>query len=313
MRSDVKHPEPTYSRFGINNSFPINVILMQPTTNHETFLERSDYVDFESSSSLRTWPFSVSEKTFFVDPTIFSRNSDYFRILMESKVFIEGADRILRIQDESPEDVLTMITVISPNSLGLYPDAIDEQNVCTVLRLCDKYLMTNLKQNCIDFLREYRPDCQPLAEVFHLFYHLCFSLNAEYEHDVLLADVAIDAMFICLSELSNPLNVAQFYRFLTKLQLKNAADKKRENVKRVADAVLHGGAIFRHRISFNEEVQGLGCHQCSMRPPTRQSRAKSRKPFVLSLCKSCNREVCVKCRRGLCSRLFEEWINELRS
>ncbi|EGT43784.1 hypothetical protein CAEBREN_23065 [Caenorhabditis brenneri] len=309
-RTDIQ--ELTHSRFGINYNFPINVILMQPTTRHETFLERSDYVDFESKSRLRNWPISVKNKTYFVDPAIFSKNSDYFRILMGNKFFMEGAVRLLKIQDESPEDILTLITVISPNSLGLYPDPIDERNVCTVLRLCDKYLMPNLKQNCVDFLREYRPGAQSLPEVFHLFYHLCFSLNAEYVHDPSLADAAVEAMFTCLSDLSNPLNISQFYKFLTRLQQKGG-DKNIENVKRVADAVLHGGAIFRHRISFNEEVQGLGCHQCSMRPRNRQSRSKNRKPFVLSLCKSCNREVCVQCRRSLCSRLFEEWINELRS
>lgn len=312
MRAHTRVQQAAHSRFGINDNYPVNVILMQPTTSHETFLERSDYVDFESTSKLRNWPISVGEKTFFVDPAIFSRNSDYFRILMGNKFFIESAVGMLRIQDESPEDILTLITVISPNCLGLYPDVIDEKNICTVLRLCDKYLMTNLKQNCVDFLREYHPETRLQTDVFHLFYHLCFSLNAEYEHDYELADAAVETMFNCLSALSNPTNVAEFYKFLTKLQRKSS-DKESENVKRVADAVLHGGAIFKHRISFNEEVQGLGCNQCSMRPRTRQSRSKHRKPFILSLCKSCNREVCVQCRHSLCSRLFEEWINELRS
>uniref|UniRef100_A0A1I7UQF2 BTB domain-containing protein n=1 Tax=Caenorhabditis tropicalis TaxID=1561998 RepID=A0A1I7UQF2_9PELO len=322
-----KVQEPTHSRFGINNNFPIDVILMQPTTSHETFLERSDYVDFESRSRLRNWPISVGEKIFYVDAAIFSKHSEYFRILMENTTFVENTNGLLKIQDESPEDILTLISVLSPNSLGLYPDAIDERNVCKVLRLSDKYLMGNLKHNCIDYLREYRPNAQCLSDTFHLFYHLCFSLNVEYEHDATLADVAIEAMYSCLSELSNPQNVSDFYQFLLNLQ-KSSSQDEIVNLKRVADAVLHGGAIFRHRISFNEEVQGLGCHQCSMRPRTRQSRSKNSihhfsikyilvifpgKPFILSLCKSCNREVCAQCRRSLCPSLFEEWINELRS
>lgn len=285
---------------------------MQPTTSHETFLEGSDYVDFESTSKLRNWPIIVGNQKYFVDPAIFARNSDYFRILMENKFFLEGAIKQLNILDESPEDILKLITVISPNSLGLYPDVIDEQNVCTVLRLCDKYLMTNLKQNCVDYLKDYNPDSREPTDIFHLFYHLCFSLNAEYEHDHSLADVALEAMFVCLVELFNSTNVTKFYRFLIELQRKSG-EKDSENLKRVTDAVLHGGSIFKHRISFSEEVQGLGCHQCSMRPPARQSRSKNRKSFVLYLCKSCNREVCVQCRRSLCSRLFEDWINELRS
>uniref|UniRef100_A0A8R1DK05 BTB domain-containing protein n=1 Tax=Caenorhabditis japonica TaxID=281687 RepID=A0A8R1DK05_CAEJA len=302
------------TRFGINNNnFPVNIILMQPTTSHETFLDGSDYVDFESSSRSRNWPISVGEKTFFVDPIIFSRNSDYFRILMENKSFLEGAIGLLTIHDESPEDIYTLITAISPNCLGLYPDSINERNVCTVLRLCDKYLMPNLKRNCIDYLIEYHPVSQAVSEVFFLFYQLCFSLNSEYDHDVVLADVAVDTMFVCLVELCSPTNITEFTRLLFDLQKKGGSAKDIKNVKRVADAVFHGGALFRHRISFNEEVQGLGCHQCSMLPPIRQSRSKNRKPFVLSLCKSCNREVCVHCRRKLCQRLFEEWINELRS
>lgn len=305
--------EQMQSRFGIKDSFPVNVILMQPTTSHETFLERSDYVDFEATSKLRNWPICVGDKRFFVDPTIFARNSDYFRIIMENTFFVEGAIRQLRIRDETADDVRTLISVISPNSLGMYPDPIDERNIATVLRLCDKYLMTNLKHSCIDFLREYRPDPHTASEAFHLFYELCFTLNAEYEHDATLVDVALETMYNCLSELTNPANITNFQVYLVELKRQQTSDKDAENVKRVADSVLHGGAIFRHRISFNEEVQGLGCHQCSMRPPTRQSRSKNRRPFVLSLCKSCNREVCVQCRRRLCPRLFEDWINELRT
>lgn len=44
---------------------------------------------------------------------------------MENKFFLEGAIKQLNILDESPEDILKLITVISPNSLGLYPDVID--------------------------------------------------------------------------------------------------------------------------------------------------------------------------------------------
>lgn len=313
MRIIRKCKEQTEAKFGVNNSYPVNVILMQPTTSHETFLERSDYVDFESTSKLRNWPICVGEKRFFVDPTIFSRNSDYFRVLMGNTYFVEGADRQLRIQDETAEDVRTLITVISPNSLGMYPDPIDERNVCTVLRLCDKYLMTNLKQNCVDFLREYRPDPHTASEAFHLFYELCFSLDAEYEHDETLADVAFQTMYNCLAELTSPSNIVGFQEYLVELTKERSDEDSGEYVKRIADAVLHGGIIFGHRISFTEEVQGLGCHQCSMRPPTRQSRSKHRRPFCLALCKSCNREVCVQCRRSLCPRLFEDWINELRS
>ncbi|CAI2353493.1 unnamed protein product [Caenorhabditis sp. 36 PRJEB53466] len=301
-----------HPRFGVNNNYPINIILMQPTTSHETFLQGSDYVDFEAPSKLRNWPIAVDDKVFFVDQAIFSRNSDYFRTMMENKSFLEGAIGLLRIHDETPDDIHTLITVISPNCLGLYPDAIDEENVCTVLRLCDKFLMANLKQNCIDFLQDYRPQSKSVCDVFSLFYKLCFSLNAEYDHDEILESLAVQAMFVCLDELVTPSKILEFSNLLTRLQTEKGL-KDRKNVKRVADAVHPGGALFRHRISFNEEVQGLGCHQCSMRPPARQSRSKNRKPFILSLCRSCGREVCVQCRRKLCRRLFEEWINELRS
>ena len=94
--------------------------------------------------------------------------------------------------------------------------------------------------------------------MFHLFYQLCFSLNAEYEHDPTLADAAVEAvgdtenklsknlscfqMFSCLAVLSDPMNIAEFHKFLLKLQ-RNSNDKDSENVKRVADSILHGYII----------------------------------------------------------------------
>lgn len=74
---------------------------------------------------------SVGDKMFFVDPIIFSRNSDYFRILIGNKCFLEGTIGLLQIKDESPKDIHTLVSVISPNVLGLYPTPIDGLKIVT--------------------------------------------------------------------------------------------------------------------------------------------------------------------------------------
>ncbi|CAB3397119.1 unnamed protein product [Caenorhabditis bovis] len=294
-----------YSRYSQMTNFPVNVILIQPTTSHETFPTDSDYVDFEAPSKYRTYPIHVMDKTFYVDSHVFSKNSDFFRAVMNNTRFIEGSLGKIEIFDEKPEDILTLIRVVSPNYLALYPTEVCESNICTVLRLCDKYLFGNLKSSCLDFLENYDPSVRPLHSVLYLFYSLAFKLHID--HDQELSMLLNVVHYSCLTELLKPSNIAEMLKIRNDMMKEDMSKFRNQIIKKIVDAVLQGNAIFEHRLSFNEEVQGLGCQQCMKLPSNR------RKPFVLCLCKACGREVCVQCRKKPCWNMFEEWLNELRS
>ncbi|CAI5452317.1 unnamed protein product [Caenorhabditis angaria] len=282
------------------SQFPINVILIQPYYDHETFPSLSDLVDFESTSKHRQFPIHVKDKVFYIDAELFAKHSDYFKTMFENKYFKESSQGKLEIFDETPEDIHQLITAISPNYLGLYPDDVTEQNVCTLLRLCDKYLVSNLKQCSMDFLNDYDASKRPLDLVLRLLHQLCFSLQACYDHDEILKENANLAMYSCLNELMKPANSKEFFK------LRAEMSNEDKNLQKIFDAIIRSNAIFEHRLSYDEEVQGLGCHQCSKR--TRVTRFNHGKSLMLSLCKCCNQEIIFQFTGILILHLLEPQI-----
>ncbi|CAD6186598.1 unnamed protein product [Caenorhabditis auriculariae] len=276
-------------------TLPVNVLLSLPTREHECFLnDYSDKVNFEASTYCRNFPLYVRGKLFYVDKAIFSANSEFFKAMMDSDRFLEGALGRIEINDESPEDILTLIRAISPNYLGLYPDAVDESNVCSLLRLCDKYLFLNLKENCLDYLQNYEASERSTKLIFRLFCQICSMKWDVCNFEEL--EIVSKAVRNCLDELLRYRSVERLAEIRQKLH--------DERKIKICEAILKGNVLFSHRLSFREEVQGLTCQCCS-----RIRSFKSVKRLIF--CNSCLKEVCNECRRTPCWTLIDECYRAL--
>lgn len=247
-------------------------------------LDENDCVDFRSPCEARPFPLYVENTVFYVRPETLAARSPVFRTMLLSKNFSEGRDGFARIQDESTEDIECLLQSICPFYLALYPKVVNAQTLPILMRFADKYLISALTDSCIFFLAKSSfTDLSPqlLINIFRVVREQ--KLDIDTQTRILVELLRFDSI-----------------ELLREVKQETAVGKLVRNL-------LQHKQMMRHRLCYEEEVQGLQCSICRILPFNKRSRGRRSMHF----CSNCRTELCQKCQKKICTKVVEQWLKEL--